>query len=353
MSITEQQATSIPTGTWTADVVHSAVSFEVPYMGIASFTGAVTDFAATLADGRLAGRARIASLETKDENLQTHLLSPEFFDAGRFPEVSFATSAATADGSTVELPGDADRHHRRPGRRPVRERALRAAPRDDDRPHRVRDPVERADAGWLEGARRRGDPEGRPLAGEGGVALRVLAISGSLRRDSHNTALLRAAAEVAAPGVELVVWDGLRDVPPYDEDEDDRPPPPPVAALREAVAAADAVLIATPEYNHSIPGALKNALDWASRPHATNVFRNKPVAVIGSSAGMFGAVWAQADARKVLGAMGARVTDVELALGHAGEKIDADGRLADDDVRAQLAEALEALVAEAAPLLAA
>jgi polyisoprenoid-binding protein YceI len=106
MSITEQQETSIPAGTWTADVVHSAVTFAVPYMGIASFSGAVTDFEATLADGRLAGSARIASLETKDENLKAHLLSPEFFDAERFPEVSFATSEASAVGGTVELAGE-------------------------------------------------------------------------------------------------------------------------------------------------------------------------------------------------------------------------------------------------------
>jgi polyisoprenoid-binding protein YceI len=106
MSITEQQAVSIPTGTWRADVVHSAVSFEVPYMGVASFTGSVTDFEATLDEGRLAGAARIGSLETKDENLQAHLLSPEFFDAERFPEVAIATGAATAQGTTVELEGE-------------------------------------------------------------------------------------------------------------------------------------------------------------------------------------------------------------------------------------------------------
>src|SRR5215471_700529 len=106
MSITEQQGTSIPTGTWTADVVHSAVSFEVQYMTIASFTGAVTDFEATLSDGRLAGSARIASLVTKDENLNAHLLSPEFFDDRRFPEVSFATSGATVADGTVELEGE-------------------------------------------------------------------------------------------------------------------------------------------------------------------------------------------------------------------------------------------------------
>jgi polyisoprenoid-binding protein YceI len=105
MSITEQQTTSIPTGNWTADVVHSAVSFEVLYMGIASFSGAVTDFQATLVDGRLAGSARIASLETKDENLQAHLLSPEFFDAERFPEVSFSATGASVEDGSVELEG--------------------------------------------------------------------------------------------------------------------------------------------------------------------------------------------------------------------------------------------------------
>jgi chromate reductase len=183
--------------------------------------------------------------------------------------------------------------------------------------------------------------------------VRFLAISGSLRRDSHNTWLLRAAAELLSPGDELVLWDGLKDVPPYDQDEDVEPAPPAVGALRAAVAGADAVLFATPEYNSSVPGALKNALDWASRPIATNVFRDKPVAVIGSSAGMFGAVWAQAELRKVLAAMGARVADVEVAVGRAAEKFDADGRLVDEEVRSQLRDALASLTGEIAPLLAA
>jgi chromate reductase len=173
--------------------------------------------------------------------------------------------------------------------------------------------------------------------------VRILAISGSLRRDSQNTALLRAAAELLPPGDSLEIWDGLREVPPYDSDDDIEPAPPAVAALRNAVAAADAVLISTPEYNSSIPGALKNALDWASRPYATNAFRGKPVAVIGSSAGLFGAVWAQAELRKVLAAMGARVAEVEVAVGRAQEKFDADGRLADDEARRRLADAVATL----------
>jgi len=183
--------------------------------------------------------------------------------------------------------------------------------------------------------------------------MRVLAISGSLRADSNSTALLRALREEAPEGVEVELWQGLREIPPYDGDEDVVPGPPAVDAFRELVREVDAVFFATPEYNSSVPGALKNALDWASRPMATNAFRNKPVAVIGSSAGAFGGVWAAAELRKVLGAMGARVTDAELAVGHAHEKLDDDGRLADDDVRQGLGEALGTLLAEVAPLHAA
>jgi len=119
-----------------------------------------------------------------------------------------------------------------------------------------------------------------------------------------------------------------------------------VTALRELVRGVDAVFIATPEYNSSVPGALKNALDWASRPLATNVFRNKPVAVISSSAGAFGGVWAAAELRKVLGAMGARVTDVELSVGHASAVVT-------DDVRESLRAGLDLLLAEVAPAFAA
>jgi chromate reductase len=174
--------------------------------------------------------------------------------------------------------------------------------------------------------------------------MKVLAISGSLRRDSHNTQLLRAAAELLPDGVELELWDSLKDVPPYDEDDDIEPAPEAVAELRDAIAGADAILFATPEYNHSVPGQLKNALDWASRPLATNPLRNKPVAVVGASMGAFGAVWAQAELRKVLAATGARVVEGEVAVGHAQQRFDEDGRLADDDLREQLGEVVDGLV---------
>jgi chromate reductase len=175
--------------------------------------------------------------------------------------------------------------------------------------------------------------------------VRVLALSGSLRHDSHNTRLLRAAAELLPPEVELGLWDGLKAVPPYDADDDRDDAPAGAEALREAIAAADALLIATPEYNHSIPGQLKNALDWASRPFPHNVLRNKPAAVIGASTGMFGAVWAQAEVRKVLAAAGARVIDRELPVGHAHERLDGPGGL-DEDLGARMGELLYALRSE-------
>ena len=180
--------------------------------------------------------------------------------------------------------------------------------------------------------------------------MRVLAISGSLRAASNSTALLRALREEAPEGVEVIVWDGLKSIPPYDNDDDVEPAPVAVAAMRELVRDVDAVFFATPEYNSSVPGVLKNALDWASRPLATNSFRNKPVAVISSSAGAFGGVWAAGELRKVLGAMGARVTEAELAVGHAGEKLDDNLRLVDDEVRQGLRDALATLLAEVTPL---
>ena len=173
--------------------------------------------------------------------------------------------------------------------------------------------------------------------------MRVLGISGSLRRDSLNSALLRAAAERLPAGAELVEFDRLREVPPYDEDvEVDEATPEVVEALRDAVRSADAVLIATPEYNHSIPGQLKNALDWVSRPAGKSALNGKPAAAIGASTGMFGAVWAQAELRKVLGALGGRVVEAELPVGHAKELL-VDGHL---ELSPQQSEQLEELLAE-------
>jgi chromate reductase len=178
--------------------------------------------------------------------------------------------------------------------------------------------------------------------------MRVLGISGSLRRDSHNSALLRHAGELfEAEGAEFEIYDGLRDIPAYDEDDDVEDAPAAVARIRAAVREADAVFFTTPEYNSSIPGGLKNAIDWLSRPRAQSALMNKPVAVIGASTGMFGAVWAQAELRKVLGAAGARVVDRELPVASADEAFNADGRLADTDLEVELGGILAELLAEA------
>jgi chromate reductase len=178
--------------------------------------------------------------------------------------------------------------------------------------------------------------------------LRLLAISGSLRPDSYNTKLLRNAEELLPADVELRIWRGLKEVPPYDERDDVEPAPSGVAGLRATARWADALLFSTPEYNSSVPGQLKNALDWASRPPATNPLRNKPVAVVGASTGAFGAVWAQAELRKVLAAIGARVIDAEVAVGHAATRFDENGRLVDQVLREELREVVDLLLTEAA-----
>jgi len=178
--------------------------------------------------------------------------------------------------------------------------------------------------------------------------MRILAVSGSLRRDSHNTQLLRAAIEAAPEGVEVELWEGLGEVPLYDQDLDTTEPIESVRRLREAWGSADAILFSTPEYNGSIPGVLKNAVDWASRPVRESALTNKTVSVIGASNGQFGAMWAQADLRKVLGIAGARVVGDELPVARASEKFDHEGRLLDGELFERLRLVLGTLAAEAA-----
>ena len=180
--------------------------------------------------------------------------------------------------------------------------------------------------------------------------MKVLGISGSLRRDSHNTKLLGVASEMFERyGVEFEIYNDLRTVPPYDEDDDREPTPAAVARLRAAVARADGVFFSTPEYNHSIPGQLKNAVDWLSRPAGSGALSGKHVAVIGASAGMFGAVWAQAELRKVLAAAGARVVEGEVAVGHAHTRFDEQGRFTAPELGEQVDAVIEALLAAVEP----
>jgi chromate reductase len=168
--------------------------------------------------------------------------------------------------------------------------------------------------------------------------MKILAISGSLRQGSHNADLLRGAAAGAPDGIEVELYEGLKDIPPYDAD-DDVPGDQPLAVqeFKDALDAADAILISTPEYNSSIPGALKNALDWASRPLAESPVRNKPVAVLSSSTGMFGGVWAAAETRKVTGALGARTLEDTVAVAKADQRLE-------NGVDAELMSELRAVV---------
>jgi chromate reductase len=176
--------------------------------------------------------------------------------------------------------------------------------------------------------------------------MRILGISGACGATRGTRRSCGRQADELPPGAELVLHEGLKAIPPFDED-DEHDPHGAVHALRRAVAAADALVIATPEYNHSMPGQLKNALDWLSRPMATSPLRGKPVAVVGASTGLFGAVWAQAETRKVLTATGAVPLDRELPVGQAAGAFDLDGRLSDTDLAAELGSILSQLVTAA------
>ena len=181
--------------------------------------------------------------------------------------------------------------------------------------------------------------------------MRVLAVSGSLRAGSYNAALARTAAEIAPHGVEVTLYEGLADLPPYDADRDGEDAPDPVRDLRTRIEEADALLVVTPEYNGSISGILKNAVDWASRPpRGGAALWGKTVAVAGVTTGQYGAVWAQQDLRRVLGIAGARVIDGDLPVARARDAFGEDGTLLDPLVAERLRRHLEALVEEASAI---
>jgi chromate reductase len=182
--------------------------------------------------------------------------------------------------------------------------------------------------------------------------MRILALSGSLREGSFNTRLAQAAAELAPPGVDVELFTGLGALPPYAPQSDD-PAPPAVAALRTAIRDADALLVVTPEYNGSLPGLLKNAIDWASRPRDDAALDGVTAAVAGASPGQYGAIWAINDLRRVLGIAGARVIEGEVSVPRAHDVLGDNGRVGETPLGRQLAVLLERLVSEAAPVMAA
>ncbi len=174
-------------------------------------------------------------------------------------------------------------------------------------------------------------------------ALHVVGIAGSLRRDSYNRALLRAAQELAPAALTISAFD-LAPIPLYNQDLDrDDTRPPAVERFKAAIADADGLLIATPEFNHSVPGVLKNALDWASRPAGRSPLEGKPVAIMGATGGLWGTVRAQDELRHVLAATASLVMPrrPEILVAQARDKFDADGRLVDGPTRDLLAQFLE------------
>ena len=356
--------TSLATGTWSVDPVHSSIGFAVKHFGVSTFRGTFPGVSGTIVtDGgavsRLEGAVEVASITTPDDNLTGHLASPDFFDAATYPQARFTSTRVDDLGEGrlrvageltirgVTQPVELEAELEGSGSRPVRQRAARTCRLRHDRPHRVRHQLECPARERRARRRREGQADaprrGRPAGGVTMAATTILAVPGSLRRDSVNRALLRLAAEHAPDGVELVLWDGLADFPAFNED-DEPAPADAVARLRSAIDAAGALLIATPEYNGSVPGALKNALDWASRPHGASALVAKPTAVLSASPSPFGAIWAQEELQKILRMSGALVLGRGLAVGNAKEK------LADEGGRTTLGAQLGEILAELAVL---
>jgi len=174
------------------------------------------------------------------------------------------------------------------------------------------------------------------------MTVRVAGIAGSLRAGSYNRALLRAAAELAPDGLVIDIFD-LKPVPLYDGDVEAAGDPPGVAALKQAIAQADGVLFVTPEYNHGVPGVMKNAVDWASRPPRDAALSGKPVALIGASPGMTGTARGQSQLRQAFEFTNSYcMPQPELLVFRAHEKFDAEGNLTDEATRAYLGKFLAA-----------
>ena len=347
---------ALPAGTWTLDPVHSHVGFAVDYVG-GTFRGSFSPVEARLEvteDGSasLTGSAPVAGVKVQDENLRRTSSRPTSSTPSARRRSRFTLERRSAvDGDEVEVDG---RAHDQGRHAPGAPRRARSASRSTTRSAAsasgstletqidrtaFRPELEQPAPERRAVARERRDPHRRAVlrrrrrrSDEGPRNLRQ-----PPRRDSHNTQALLAAAELLPAGRRARA---LRRAEGHAAVRRGRRRPAGAGgrrALPRAIAGADALLFATPEYNSSVPGQLKNALDWASRPLATNVLRNKPVAVVGASTGAFGAVWAQAELRKVLAATGARVVDVEVAVGHARERFDERGRLTDENLSEELA----------------
>jgi len=177
------------------------------------------------------------------------------------------------------------------------------------------------------------------------MPITVCALVGSLRKGSYNRYLTHACQELAPDGMTIEIFDRLRELPHYDADLDGATPPEPVVALRSTIAQANALLIVTPEYNYSIPGVLKNAIDWASRPAGKSCLNKKPAAILGASTGLMGTVRGQLALRQsLLFTETYALLKPEVMVTKAADKFDAEGRLTDEPTRTFVRQLLEALI---------
>ncbi len=172
--------------------------------------------------------------------------------------------------------------------------------------------------------------------------LKVLGIPGSLRKGSYNLSALRAAQKLAPHDIEVEIFD-LHGIPPFSED-DEKNPPARVAEFKRKIREADAILFSTPEYNYSIPGVLKNAIDWASRPYGESAWTGKPVAVMGASSGMLGSARAQYHLRQVFVFLNVHaLNQPEVLIANAAQKFDGEGNLTDEKTKEMIARLLNTL----------
>jgi chromate reductase, NAD(P)H dehydrogenase (quinone) len=174
--------------------------------------------------------------------------------------------------------------------------------------------------------------------------VRILGIPGSLRKGSYNGSLLRAAQQLAPANVQIEIFE-LHDIPAFNQDQEQSPPER-VLALKSKVRAADAILFVTPEYNYSVPGVLKNAIDWASRPYGDSAWNDKPVAVMGASIGSFGTARAQYHLRQMFVFLNMHaLTQPEVMVGNAAQRFDQNGNLRDEQSVKLVRQLLDGLVA--------
>ena len=335
-AVQTEQSVFVPTGTWNVDAVHSAIRFDVIDVETLakSVSGRFTDFEGTLEgdEQRLSGVVHTASVNSDNEMRDTHLRAADMLDTTRYPEIRFQSTAVEhVEGDLYKLRGDL---------------TIKEIPVEielDAKLHGVgtADGTDRV-LFRVSGELRVGPDPGRDHSRDHGdppvmAPVRILGISGSLREGSYNRALLRAAAELApSNGIELTELD-LSPIPFYHGDVEAAGDPDAVVDMRRAVHGADALLLATPEYNRGTSGVLKNALDWLSRPALASVLRWKPVGVIGASSGRGGTRRAQQQVRDALHYPGAHVLEEpEVAVTLAWEHFDADGRLTNEETRAAL-----------------